>query len=113
MSLLPIFLKLKGRRGLVAGAGEVAREKIAHLLQTGLELTVVAPEAHLEVRQWAAAGMLNWIAREFQPSDLDGKFVVITATNLPSVNAAVYSAAVARGILANRKPAAVSEPATD
>jgi uroporphyrin-III C-methyltransferase/precorrin-2 dehydrogenase/sirohydrochlorin ferrochelatase len=101
MSLLPIFLKLTARKGLVVGAGEVAREKIASLLQTGLHLTVVAPQAQPEVRQWAAAGKLHWIERAVQAEDLDGNFIVIAATNAPEVNAAVYRGAVERGILAN------------
>ena len=45
MSLLPIFLKLEGRRCLLVGAGTVALEKIGTLLKTGLRLRVVAPEA--------------------------------------------------------------------
>jgi uroporphyrin-III C-methyltransferase/precorrin-2 dehydrogenase/sirohydrochlorin ferrochelatase len=101
MNLLPIFLKFAGRRCLVVGAGEVAREKIDTLLRAELELHVVAPFPHLDVRKWAAAGMLTWSEREFQPSDLDGNQLVIAATNLPAVNAAVYRAAVERGILAN------------
>jgi siroheme synthase (precorrin-2 oxidase/ferrochelatase) len=43
MSLLPVFLKLEGRRGLLVGAGAVALEKIGSLLKTGLRLRVVAP----------------------------------------------------------------------
>ena len=36
-----------------------------------------------------------------QPSDLDGNFIVIAATDVPEVNAAVYREAVARGIACN------------
>ena len=32
--------------------------------------------------------------REFEPSDLDGNFIVIAATDVPEVNAAVYREAV-------------------
>ncbi len=46
MSLLPIFLKLDGRPGLLVGAGTVALDKIGSLLKTGIRLRVVAPEAH-------------------------------------------------------------------
>ena len=101
MSLLPIFLNLDGRRGLLVGAGTVALEKIGSLLKTGLRLRVVAPRALAEIRQLAAEGKLEWIEREFAPSDLDGNFIVIAATDLPEVNAAVYREAVARGIPCN------------
>ncbi|MGD0481884.1 MAG: siroheme synthase CysG [Terracidiphilus sp.] len=101
MSLLPIFLKLDGRPGLLVGAGTVALEKIGSLLKTGVKLRVIAPQARPEVRQLVAEGKLEWIEREFQPSDLDGNFIVIAATDVPEVNAAVYREAVARGIACN------------
>jgi len=101
MSLLPIFLKLEGRPGLLVGAGNVALEKINSLLVTGLRLRVVAPEANAEIRQLADEGRLEWFERKFDPTDLDGNFVVIAATDDPEVNATVYRESVHRGILVN------------
>jgi len=101
MSLLPIFLKLDGRRGLLVGAGNVALEKISSLLQTGLRLRVIAPRARDEIRQLASEGTIEWIERAFDPSDLDGNFLAIAATDSAEVNAEVYREAVARGILVN------------
>jgi uroporphyrin-III C-methyltransferase/precorrin-2 dehydrogenase/sirohydrochlorin ferrochelatase len=101
MTLLPIFLKLDGRPGLLVGAGTVALEKIGSLLKTGIRLRVVAPKARNEVRQLASEGKLEWIERSFEPSDLNGNFVVIATTDDPEVNAAVYREAVARGIPCN------------
>jgi len=101
MSLLPIFLKLEGRPGLLVGAGTVALEKIGSLLKTGIKLRVVAPQARPEIRRLAAEGKLEFVEREFEPSDLDGNFIVIAATDVPEVNATVYREAVARGIPAN------------
>ncbi len=101
MSLLPIFLKLEGRRCLLVGAGTVALEKIGTLLKTGLRLRVVAPEAREEVRALAAEGKIEWVQREFEPADLDGNFIAIAATDVPEVNAQVYREAAARGIPTN------------
>jgi uroporphyrin-III C-methyltransferase/precorrin-2 dehydrogenase/sirohydrochlorin ferrochelatase len=101
MSLLPIFLKLEGRQVLLVGAGNVALEKIGSLLKTGLKLRVIAPEARVEIRELAAEGKLEWIARPFQPSDLDGNYVVIAATDSPEVNTTVYREAVERDIPCN------------
>jgi uroporphyrin-III C-methyltransferase/precorrin-2 dehydrogenase/sirohydrochlorin ferrochelatase len=101
MSLLPIFLKLDGRPGLLVGAGTVALDKIGSLLRTGIRLRVVAPRAHSEIQQLAAEGKLEWIERSFEPADLDGSFVVIAATDNPEVNAAIYQGALDRGILCN------------
>jgi uroporphyrin-III C-methyltransferase/precorrin-2 dehydrogenase/sirohydrochlorin ferrochelatase len=101
MSLLPIFLKLDGRRCLLVGAGAVALEKIGTLLPTGLRLRVIAPEARAEIRALAAEGKLEWIARPFAPEDLDGQFLVIAATDVPAVNEAVHRGASERGIWSN------------
>jgi uroporphyrin-III C-methyltransferase/precorrin-2 dehydrogenase/sirohydrochlorin ferrochelatase len=101
MSLLPVFLKLEGRPGLLVGAGAVALEKIGSLLKTGVRLRVVAPLARPEIRQLASEGRLEWMQRCFESSDLDGNFLVITATDSKEVNAAVYRGAVERGILCN------------
>src|ERR1700760_3685376 len=101
MSLLPIFLKLDGRPGLLVGAGNVALEKINSLLLTGLRLRVIAPDAIPEIRRLADDGQLEWFERRFDPADLNGNFVVIAATDDPEVNATVYRESVRRGILVN------------
>jgi uroporphyrin-III C-methyltransferase/precorrin-2 dehydrogenase/sirohydrochlorin ferrochelatase len=101
MSLLPVFLKLDGRRCLLVGAGSVALDKIDSLLRTGLRLCVVAPEARPEIRQMALQNKLEWVERSFELADLDGNFLAIAATDSPEVNARVYRGAVERNILAN------------
>ena len=101
MSLLPIFVNLENRRVLLVGAGNVALEKIGTLLKTGLKLHVVAPRVLPEVHQLAAESKLELIERAFEPEDLEGSFLVITATDSPEVNHAVYREAVVRNIPCN------------
>jgi uroporphyrin-III C-methyltransferase len=101
MSMLPIFLKLQGRRCLLVGAGNVALDKIGSLLKTGLQLRVVAPEARPEIRLLASEGKLEWIQRAFEPTDLNGCFLAVTATDSPVINALVHRESVERGILCN------------
>ncbi len=101
MTLQPIFLNLESRPGLLVGAGVVALDKIASLLKTGLRLRVIAPHAREELRALAEQGRLEWIPRPFTSADVDGNFIVIAATSSPEVNAEVYRASVARGILCN------------
>ncbi|HEV2445715.1 MAG TPA: siroheme synthase CysG [Candidatus Sulfopaludibacter sp.] len=101
MNLLPIFVNLSGRRGLLVGAGAVALEKLSSLLPTGIRLRVVAPHARPEIATLAAEGKLEWIPRAFSPADLDGIFFAIAATDVAEVNAAVYQEAVARNIFCN------------
>jgi uroporphyrin-III C-methyltransferase len=101
MSMLPIFLKLAGRRCLLVGAGQIALDKISSLLKTGLKLRVVAPDALPAIQQLAFENKLEWFQRPFELSDLDGNLLVIAATNSPEVNAAVYRGSVERSILCN------------
>jgi uroporphyrin-III C-methyltransferase / precorrin-2 dehydrogenase / sirohydrochlorin ferrochelatase len=100
MSLFPIFVKLEGRPVLVVGAGPVAESKISGLLSAGASVTVVAPQATSIIREWAAKEKLQWHARDFQPTDLDGMALVIAAVPA-GVATAVYREAQARGILCN------------
>jgi siroheme synthase-like protein len=101
MSLLPIFVKLAGRRCLLVGAGAVALQKIPSLLVAEAHLRVVAPRVRPEIAELAGAGQIELIDREFRDSDLDQTFLVIAATDDHALNAAVYEAAVERNILCN------------
>ena len=101
MPLFPIFLKLAGRRCLVAGAGNVAAEKISSLLHAGAQITVVAPTALPAIAHQAAEKKILWHQRAFVPSDLDGMFLVIAATSSPEVNHHIFTLASERGILCN------------
>lgn len=96
-----MFLKLDGKPCLVVGAGAIAVPKIESLLQTGARVTVVAPEALPQAKAWAQESRLQWSAREFAESDLNGALLVVTATNRQAVNHAVAEAARVRGILCN------------
>lgn len=101
MALFPIFLKLDGRSCLVVGAGRVALEKIASLLQAGASLLVVAPAVCEAIGGLAADGKITLARRPFQEADLDGQSLVITATDSREVNHAVFLAAQRRGLLCN------------
>jgi len=106
MSLFPVFMKLRGRTCLVVGAGRAGEPKIQGLLAAGASVNVVAPKGTEAVVQWACAGKINWQARSFEPSDLDGVFLVVAATASRLLNENVYREAQRRGVLCN----AVDDP---
>ncbi len=101
-----MFVKLEGRHCLVVGAGAIAQAKIPSLLEAAAKVRVVAPEANDVVAELAHSGKVIWERRAFQPSDLDGVFLVIAATSLHELNGWVFVEARARGILCN----AVDDP---
>lgn len=106
MSLLPIFVKLEGRRCLVVGGGAVGLQKIRSLLDCAAKVTVIAPTVLTETREIAEQGRIDWLRREYEAGDIAGHLLVIAATNDPAVNHRVYGDAVAAGVLAN----AVDDP---
>jgi siroheme synthase-like protein len=107
LGLFPVFLKLKGRRCLVVGAGTVAEAKVRSLLEGGEDVHVVGPRATETLQQWAGEGKLVWHSRSFEPSDLDGMFLVVAATSSRQLNERVYQEAARRRVLCN----AVDDPA--
>jgi precorrin-2 dehydrogenase/sirohydrochlorin ferrochelatase len=110
MDLFPIFLKLTGRPCLVIGAGNLAESKIESLRAAHAAVTVIAPEARDGIAELAAAGEITWHKREFRAGDVaqtsPAWFLVVTATNVPPVNRAVYLEATGADIICN----AVDDP---
>lgn len=95
-------LKLRGRSCLVVGAGDVALEKVEGLLACDGEIVVIAPEAtNDEIRRLASEGSIEFIEKAYSPDDLEGRFMVIAATNDSEVNIGIYDDAEKRAMLAN------------
>ncbi|WP_429083130.1 siroheme synthase CysG [Aeromonas bivalvium] len=101
MDYLPIFCRLDNKPVLLVGGGEVAQRKARLLLDAGAQLTVVAPELDPELAELAANGSIEWLAGEFAPAQLTGKWLVVAATDRREVNALVYQSANQARIFAN------------
>ncbi|EKP0262081.1 uroporphyrinogen-III C-methyltransferase [Aeromonas sobria] len=101
MDYLPIFCRLDNKPVLLVGGGEVAERKARLLLDAGARLTVVAPELDPELAELAANGSIEWLAGEFAPAQLAGKWLVVAATDQREVNALVYQSANQARIFAN------------
>src|SRR6201996_52806 len=94
-------LRLKGRRCLVVGGGDVGLEKVEGLLACDADVTLVAPEAHPALAELAAEGSIRWEQRTFDAADLDGCLIAIAATSDTDVNIHVFDEAEKRAILVN------------
>ncbi len=101
MDYLPVFLKLSRQPVVVVGGGRVAARKVDLLRRSGARICVVAPELDEELRALAASAELQHIPVPFNPSHLAGAVVVVAATGLRDVNAAVSAAARERRIPVN------------
>lgn len=95
--LLPVFLKLQGRRVLLVGGGRMAKAKLPGLLAAGARVSVVAKEVAPEV---AAAPGVRVARRAFVAEDLDGVWLAVAAAT-PEANRAVSRAAEERRVFVN------------
>ena len=96
MAVLPVFLKVDGRRVLLVGGGRVAAAKLRALLDAGARVTVVAPKVNADI----TSAPVHVIARAFEPADLDGVCFVVSAAPR-DVNALVAREATSRGLFVN------------
>jgi precorrin-2 dehydrogenase / sirohydrochlorin ferrochelatase len=94
-------LKLRGRKCLVVGAGEIGLEKVEGLLACDGDVTLVAPEAGPELTQLALEGSIRWEQRPYVPGDLEGTFMVIACTDDTDINIGIYEDAERRAMLVN------------
>src|SRR5437588_8223077 len=92
-------LRLKGRRCVVVGGGEIGLEKVEGLLACDADVTLVAPEAVPELEQLAREGSIRWEQRAYQSGDLDGCLIAIAATDDTDVNIRVFDDAERRAML--------------
>ena len=99
--LLPIFLRLAGRKVLLVGGGRVAASKLQQLLTAGADIRVVAPEVDASIEHVD----VQIERRPFEEADLDGVWLVVAAAT-PDANRAVAAAAESRQVFVN----AVDDP---
>ena len=94
-------LRLRGRRCLVVGGGEVGLEKVEGLLACDADVTLVAPEADPALVQLALEGSIRWERRDYEAADLEGCLIAIAATDDTDVNIRVFQDAESRAMLVN------------
>lgn len=101
MDYFPLSFDLKQRPCLVVGGGEIARRKIDLILRAGAKITVVSPVLIEELESLRAQGIIDHLARKFEEQDLDGKYLVISATENTLVNERVSQLANQRQLPVN------------
>jgi precorrin-2 dehydrogenase/sirohydrochlorin ferrochelatase len=101
MNYYPVFFNLQGRRCVVVGGGRVAEGKVEGLLESGAGVVIISPELTPELCRLAGEGQIVHLARHYQSGDLEGAFLVISATDDRAVNAQVWEESAARNIPVN------------
>ena len=102
MDYLPIFLDLRGRKGLVVGGGDAAARKATLMLSAGAWVTAVSPEPLSDAfKDLIGTDRLIHLQAAFRPEHLDGADVVFAASGDDALDQAVHDAARARHVPVN------------
>ncbi len=98
----PIFMDLKARRVLVIGGGKIAVEKLRKIVLCCNNTVVITKEVKDEyIEELAERGKIKLEIREFEESDLEGVFIVVSATDNKELNQRVYDLCSSRNIPVN------------
>ena len=92
---------LPSRQAIVVGGGAVAARKVEGLLEAGAQVKVISPLLTRELQLIASAGVITFLPRPYQDGDLEDAYLVIAATDDPTVNQSVWMEAERRGCLIN------------
>lgn len=100
MKLLPVALRVEGRRVLIVGGGTVAARKARSLLECGAKLHIVAPHLCEELQAQLAQPAPGWeySQRAFRGDDCDDCALVFACTNDANVNAHIAALCAAKNI---------------
>ena len=101
MRYYPIQLDIRNRPCLVVGGGGVGTRKVTTLLKCGANVTVVSREVSPQLVKLAADGNLTLEKRDYRSSDLEGKVLVIGATDDESLNRRISQESQANQIPCN------------
>jgi uroporphyrin-III C-methyltransferase/precorrin-2 dehydrogenase/sirohydrochlorin ferrochelatase len=105
LARLPVFLKLDGRRAIVAGGSAEAAWKAELLAAAGAHVEVYAPDASTDLPTIAAgtsgSGLINIHARPWTPDDFAGAAVAVAACEDDDEAAHFAAAARAAGVPVN------------
>ncbi len=102
--LFPVFLKLEVLKTLVVGGGAVGLEKLSAILRNSplADVMLVAPEIDKEIEAFTHRHpKLVLQQRAFREEDLDGRDLVLVATDDAALNREVRHLAKSRKILTN------------
>jgi precorrin-2 dehydrogenase/sirohydrochlorin ferrochelatase len=97
----PLFLKVEKRACLVVGGGEVGARKVKTLLHCGGLVGVVSPEVVPWLAKKIQEGAVEKVGSHYEEHQLQGRFLVIAATDDKALNCRIAQDAEKRGLLCN------------
>lgn len=83
----PIFIDISCKRVVVVGGGKIAARRVGVLRAFAKKIFVVAPEISTEIRVFSG---IEWAARPFESTDIQGAHMVLAATDSRSLNHKIF-----------------------
>jgi len=97
----PVYLSIRARKCLVIGGGKVAERKVKSLLGCRADVWVVSPSLTEGLTELTEANQIHYLPREYSLEDLEGCFLVISATDDEDTNRKVADDCLACNIPVN------------
>ncbi len=98
----PLFIDILGKTAVIVGGGKISARRTDTLLKFGAKVKVISPNFFSQRNDKDVI----YIRKKFEPSDLDGAFMVIGATDDREVNHFIYTLCKEKNIfcsIADRK----------
>ncbi|MDX8336414.1 MULTISPECIES: precorrin-2 dehydrogenase/sirohydrochlorin ferrochelatase family protein [Cetobacterium] len=96
-SFFPLFIDLTDKNCLVVGGGNIALRKVKNLVEYGAKVLVIAPAVLPEILELN----VKVEKRGFEIEDINGKFLVVAATDNESLNKTIVDVCEDKNILVN------------
>lgn len=100
--LLPVGLRLRGRRCVVVGGGRLAHRRVTGLLESGARVIVISPEMTPALEALTSGGALEWMQRPYELGDLARTWYAVAATGIQDIDDAVTAEAEAARVFCDR-----------
>jgi len=94
----PLTLRVAGRKVVVVGGGHVATRRALALVEADALVTLISPIISESLSSAVGRGEITWLQRCYEERDLDGAWLVQTATATPEIDEQVAVDADARQI---------------
>jgi len=101
MTHYPVFLDLRDREVVVVGGGTVAERKVRELLDAGARVRVISRALTPALEALVESGRIAFRRGEFEETDLEGAWLVLSATDDAEANRRVAEAAARHRLFCN------------
>ncbi len=97
----PVYLNLTEQLCVVIGGGKVAARKVSSLIACDAKVKVISPQVSKYLETAENAGKITICRRKYRPEDINGAFIVISATDNEELNLQVAVACSLQNIPVN------------